>query len=95
MTTMSRTVLLTVLLVGLMVVGGCASSKKPSATAAEPEGQTAATAPTQSLRLRGPSNSQNQIFCQVPSRRRPPLTMTVTELPHRVAFRWAAAFPSA
>ncbi len=46
MTTMSRTVLLTVLLVGLMVVGGCASSKKPSATAAEPEGQTAATAPT-------------------------------------------------
>ncbi len=45
MTTSSRSVLLTVLLAGLMAVGGCASSKKPSATAAEPEGQTTATAP--------------------------------------------------
>jgi len=45
MTTSSRTAL-TLLLAGLLAAGGCASSKKPSASAAEPEGRPATAAPT-------------------------------------------------
>jgi len=48
----------------------------------------------QTLRLRGPSNSQKKIRCQVPSLILPASTKTVTELPARVAIMWEGELPS-
>ncbi len=45
-------------------------------------------------RLRGPSNSQNIIPCQVPNTRRPPSTRICSEQPTRLDLIWESLLPS-
>ena len=47
-----------------------------------------------SLRFLGPSNSQKNILCQVPSIKRPPDTSTVSAEPTRLVLTWAGELPS-
>src|SRR4030042_6481034 len=49
---------------------------------------------THTLLLRGPSNSQKNTDCQVPSANLPSSISTCCEHPIRLALIWAAAFPS-
>lgn len=49
---------------------------------------------TRTLLLLGPSNSAKKMACQVPSKSLPPDIGTSTELPSKLAFMWASAFPS-
>lgn len=49
---------------------------------------------TSNFRLRGPSNSQKKIPCQVPSTNRPFSMAISSDAPTRVDFKWAGEFPS-
>ena len=49
---------------------------------------------TQAWRARGPSNSQKNIPCHLPSRSRPSSTMSAADEPARAALTWAGEFPS-